>query len=115
VGFVYLQRQIIMEIKDYRYSNELRTKAKALPMYEEFIKLVDDDKKVQKYNTIQDMLLDAFKWDSSPQGQDYWQSVYDSIVIIDHPRCPKCNRLAKVTFSKSKGNYRCFLCKINYK
>ncbi len=36
-----------MEIKDYRYSNELRTKAKALPMYEEFIKLVDDDKKVQ--------------------------------------------------------------------
>ena len=103
-----------MEIKDYRYSNELRTKAKALPMYEEFIKLVDDDKKVQKYNTIQDMLLDAFKWDSSPQGQDYWQSVYDSIVLQDHPKCPKCNQIGKVWLLKTVNKHKCQKCKITF-
>jgi hypothetical protein len=103
-----------MKIIDYRRFNQLRTKAKDLPMYKDFISLVEKDKKVQCYNTLQDMLLDAFKWDKTPQGHEYWQSVYDSIVLEEHPKCPKCNQIGKVWFLKTINKHKCQKCKIRF-
>jgi hypothetical protein len=103
-----------MKIIDRRRDEQLGTKAKALPMYKEFISLVEKDKKVQCYNTLQDMLLDAFKWDKTPQGHEYWQSVYDSIVLEEHPKCPKCNQLGKVWLLKTVNKHKCQKCKIRF-
>lgn len=103
-----------MKIKDYRSSRVLTIKAKSLPMCEEFLKLVDEEKKLRKYNTLQDMLLDAFKWDSTPQGHEYWQQVHDSIEIIPHKPCPQCNGIAKIVIlTKTKQN-QCNRCKIQF-
>ena len=54
-----------MTIIDYRRTNTLRTNAKALPNYKECVQLVEKDKRVQCYNTMQDMMLDAFEWDKT--------------------------------------------------
>jgi hypothetical protein len=101
-----------MKIIDYRRDEQLGTKAKGLPMYKEFIQLVEKDKRIQSYYNMKDMLLDAFKWDKTPQGQEYWQSVYDSIVIADHPKCPQCNTIGKVKLLKTLDKHKCNKCKI---
>lgn len=103
-----------MKIIDYRTDEVLSTKAKKLPMYKEFIQLVEKDKKGTSYYNMKNMLLDAFKWDSTPQGHEYWQSVYDSIVIADHPKCTKCNTIYKVKFLKTINKYKCNKCKITF-
>jgi hypothetical protein len=103
-----------MKIIDRRRDEQLGTKAKALPMYEEFIQLVEKDKRVQSYYNMKDMLLDAFKWDKTPQGHEYWQSVYDSIVIADHPKCPQCNTIGKVKLLKTLDKHKCNKCKITF-
>jgi hypothetical protein len=103
-----------MKIIDRRRDEQLGTKAKALPMYKEFIQLVEKDKRVQSYYNMKDMLLDAFKWDKTPQGHDYWQSVYDSIVIADHPKCPQCNTIGKVQLLKTLDKHKCNRCKITF-
>ena len=103
-----------MKIIDYRRFNQLRTKAKDLPMYKDFISLVEKDKRVQSYYNMKDMLLDAFKWDKTPQGHEYWQSVYDSIVLEEHPKCPKCNQIGKVWFLKTVNKHKCQKCKIRF-
>lgn len=103
-----------MTIIDYRRSNQLRTKARILPNYKEFIQLVEKDKRVQCYHTLQDMLLDAFKWDQTPQGHEYWQSIYDSIQVKDHPHCPQCKCIGRVWLLKTVNKYRCQKCKINF-
>jgi len=103
-----------MKIIDRRRDEQLGTKAKALPMYKEFIQLVEKDKRVQSYYNMKDMLLDAFKWDKTPQGHEYWQSVYDSIVLEEHPKCPKCNQLGKVWLLKTVNKHKCQKCKIQF-
>lgn len=103
-----------MKIIDYRTDEVLSTKAKRLPMYKEFIQLVEKDKKGTSYYNMKNMLLDAFKWDSTPQGHEYWQSVYDSIVIADHPKCTKCNTIYKVKFLKTMNKYKCNRCQITF-
>ena len=103
-----------MKIIDRRRDEQLGTKAKALPMYKEFIQLVEKDKRVQSYYNMKDMLLDAFKWDKTPQGHEYWQSVYDSIVLEEHPKCPKCNQLGKVWLLKTVNKHKCQKCKITF-
>jgi hypothetical protein len=103
-----------MKIIDRRRDEQLGTKAKALPMYKEFIQLVEKDKRVQSYYNMKDMLLDAFKWDKTPQGHDYWQAVYDSIVIADHPKCPQCNTIGKVKLLKTANKHKCNKCKITF-
>jgi len=103
-----------MKIIDYRRDEVLSTKAKRLPMYKEFIQLVEKDKKGTSYYNMKNMLLDAFKWDSTPQGHEYWQSVYDSIVIADHPKCTKCNTIYKVKFLKTINKYKCNRCQITF-
>jgi hypothetical protein len=103
-----------MKIIDRRRDEQLGTKAKALPMYKEFIQLVEKDKRVQSYYNMKDMLLDAFKWDKTPQGHEYWQSVYDSIVLEEHPKCPKCNQLGKVWLLKTVNKHKCQKCKIRF-
>ena len=103
-----------MKIIDRRRDEQLGTKAKGLPMYKEFIQLVDKDKRVQSYYNMKDMLLDAFKWDKTPQGHEYWQSVYDSIVIADHPKCPQCNTIGKVKLLKTVNKHKCNKCKITF-
>lgn len=103
-----------MTIIDYRRTNTLRAKAKALPNYKEFIALVEKDKRVQCYNTMQDMILDAFEWDKTPQGHDYWQAVYDSIELREHPRCPQCKSIARVWLMKTLNKYKCQKCKITF-
>ncbi len=103
-----------MKIIDYRTDEVLSTKAKRLPMYKEFIQLVEKDKKGTSYYNMKNMLLDAFKWDSTPQGHEYWQSVYDSIVIADHPKCTKCNTIYKVKFLKTINKYKCNRCQITF-
>ena len=103
-----------MKIIDRRRDEQLGTKAKALPMYKEFIQLVEKDKSVQSYYNMKDMLLDAFKWDKTPQGHEYWQSVYDSIVLEEHPKCPKCNQLGKVWLLKTVNKHKCNKCKIRF-
>jgi hypothetical protein len=103
-----------MKIIDVQISEQLRTKAKKLPMYKEFIELVDKDKKVQRYYNMKIMLLDAFKWDSTPQGHEYWQSVFDSIEVKQMKFCPQCNTRNKVCFLKVNKNYKCYKCKITF-
>jgi len=103
-----------MKIIDYRTDEVLSTKAKRLPMYKDFIQLVEKDKKGTSYYNMKNMLLDAFKWDSTPQGHEYWQSVYDSIVIADHPKCTKCNTIYKVKFLKTINKYKCNRCQITF-
>jgi hypothetical protein len=103
-----------MKIIDRRRDEQLGTKAKALPMYKEFIQLVEKDKRVQSYYNMKDMLLDAFKWDKTPQGHEYWQSVFDSIVLAEHPKCPKCNQLGKVWLLKTVNKHKCNKCKITF-
>jgi len=103
-----------MKIIDRRRDEQLGTKAKGLPMYKEFIQLVEKDKRVQSYYNMKDMLLDAFKWDKTPQGHEYWQSVYDSIVLEEHPKCPKCNQLGKVWLLKTVNKHKCQKCKIRF-
>jgi hypothetical protein len=103
-----------MKIIDRRRDEQLGTKAKALPMYKEFIQLVEKDKRVQSYYNMKDMLLDAFKWDKTPQGHEYWQSVYDSIVLVEHPKCPKCNQMGKVWLLKTVNKHKCNKCKITF-
>ena len=103
-----------MKIIDRRRDEQLGTKAKGLPMYKEFIQLVEKDKRVQSYYNMKDMLLDAFKWDKTPQGHEYWQSVYDSIVLEEHPKCPKCNQIGKVWLLKTVNKHKCNKCKITF-
>jgi hypothetical protein len=103
-----------MKIIDRRRDEQLGTKAKGLPMYKEFIQLVEKDKRVQSYYNMKDMLLDAFKWDKTPQSHEYWQSVYDSIVIADHPKCPQCNTIGKVKLLKTLDKHKCNKCKITF-
>ena len=103
-----------MRIIDRRRDEQLGTKAKGLPMYKEFIQLVEKDKRVQSYYNMKDMLLDAFKWDKTPQGHEYWQSVYDSIVLEEHPKCPKCNQIGKVWLLKTVNKHKCQKCKIQF-
>jgi hypothetical protein len=103
-----------MKIIDYRKANTLRIKAKDLPNYKEFIALVSKDKMCQYYNTMQDMVLDAFKWDKTPQGHDYWQGIYDSIELRQQPNCPQCNGIARVWLLKTVNKYKCQKCKITF-
>ena len=103
-----------MKIIDRRRDEQLGTKAKGLPMYKEFIQLVEKDKRVQSYYNMKDMLLDAFKWDKTPQGHEYWQSVYDSILLEEHPKCPKCNQIGKVWLLKTVNKHKCNKCKITF-
>jgi len=44
--------------------------------------MTEDDKEVL---TLSDAIIEAFYWNYSPEGHDYWQSVYD-----------KANRFGKV-------------------
>jgi hypothetical protein len=103
-----------MKIIDYRRFDQLQAKARTLPNYKEFIKLVEKDKRVQCYNTLQDMLLDAFKWDQTPQGHDYWQRIYDSVEVQNYPNCPQCKCIGKVHLLKTVNKHKCQKCKITF-
>jgi hypothetical protein len=39
----------------------------------------------ERVMTVADMLQHAFLWDKTPEGHDYWASVYENLVNLAHP------------------------------
>ncbi len=103
-----------MKIVDIQITEETRIKAKRLPMYFEFMINCPKEKYLNKHFTLKTMLLDSFKWDSTPEGHEYWQRVYDSIEVKQMKLCPQCNTRGKVRFLKTNQNYKCDKCKITF-
>jgi hypothetical protein len=104
-----------MKILDIRIKEQIRTKAKKLPMYDSFMRYVEHHEKYRNCETLKDMLLDTFKWDQTREGHDYWQGVFDSIETVEMPACPKCNQNHRVYWRPQLKEYHCPNCYLNYK
>ena len=104
-----------MKIIDLRIREKLGTKARRMPNYHEFMANIEPWQKIQSFDTMQNMLLSAFKWDSTPQGHDYWQKVFDSIELEQIPLCPKCQRRYIVSFKKTIKMFHCKQCDFFFK
>jgi ribosomal protein L37AE/L43A len=102
-----------MKIQDIKIKERVKTKAKFLPMGDKILKYTEFDVLEQEVRTYKDMLLMAFRWDSTPEGHDYWQSVVDSIEPPNMPTCPKCNN-PKIDFKRKVQLYCCKKCQINF-
>lgn len=99
-------------IKDFREQKEWRYKIKLLPDYKKIIEYSlkeygNDFIKFEKYCRLDDCLLDAFKWDKTPEGVEYWQKIVDSIQVMPLKKC--CNTWMRT--SDFQQTYRCIKCK----
>lgn len=100
-----------MKIVDIQVMEETIHKAKRLPMCFEFMINCPAERLRDKHYSLKAMLINSFKWDATPEGHDYWQRVYDSIVVKPIPFCPVCKHRNKVRFLKRTENYKCDICK----
>jgi hypothetical protein len=102
-----------MKIQDIRIKEKIKCKAKFLPMGERILKNTPFELWEHYCFTYADMLLMAFKWDKTREGQKYWQDIFESIEPPNMPSCPKCNN-KKVYYKRRFKVYCCIKCKINY-
>ena len=96
-----------MKIQDVRIKEQIRTKAKKLPMCDSFMRYVEHHEKYRNCETLKDMLLDTFKWDQTREGQEYWQRVHDSIQLMPSKKC--CGKIMKP--NDFGAYYKCRVCK----
>lgn len=95
------------KVKDFREQREFRHKVKMLPDWKKIIEYAHPDVLYEKYTRLDDCLMEAFKWDETPEGHEYWQRVYDSIETMPMQKC--CNKWMRT--SDTSHRYRCTKCK----
>lgn len=96
----------MMEIKDYRQTKMFRLKIRLLPNWKDVLNYANKRLLKKHYASLQDCLIEGFKWDETPEGHEYWQNIHDSIIWMPTKKC--CDKWMRV--NDAGQYYKCQVC-----
>ena len=95
------------EIKDYRESKAFNYKIKMLKEWPKILQYSGAEVYDKHYTKLTDCLIEGFRWDKTPEGQEYWQRIHDSIKLMPSKKC--CGKIMKP--NDFGAYYKCRVCK----
>jgi hypothetical protein len=98
-------------IKDFQERKIFKNKIKLLPNWEKVLEYSDKALHYEYYTRVDECLLDAFKWDDTPEGGDYWAKIYKSIKTVKYIKC--CDKWTRG--SDTAQHMKCNTCHKEHK